>query len=231
MANTADPAERLVDHLPYAPRRQMLGNEVYESLKALIMNHVLKPGARLNIDALTKELGTSSTPVREALARLESDGLATKLALRGYSVAPVLTGDEIAELYQLRLLIEPWAAGEAATRATEADVERLTEELATCPDAPEGEAYEAYRDFSAHDARLHDLLLEIAGNETVRRAFARTHAHLHLFRVSYGKDLGLHAAAEHEAIVEAVGRHDRRGATAAMRRHLEAARDRLVGEA
>jgi DNA-binding GntR family transcriptional regulator len=93
---------------------------------------------------------------------------------------------------------------------------------------PPGEG-EAYRDFSAHDARLHDLLLEIAGNETARRAFARTHAHLHLFRVSYGKDLGLHAAVENDAIIEAVGNHDKKGATQAMRRHLGAARDRLLG--
>jgi DNA-binding GntR family transcriptional regulator len=221
--------ERLLDHLPYAPRRQMLGNEVYESLKALIMNHVLAPGARLNIDALTRELGTSSTPVREALARLESDGLATKLPMRGYSVAPVLESGQIAELYQLRLLLEPWAAGEAAVQATDADVERLRDELSSCPEPPEGNAYEAYRTLSAHDARLHDLLLGLAGNTAVRSAFARTHAHLHLFRVAYGKDLGLHAVAEHRAIVDAVASHDRDAADAAMRRHLEAARDRLVG--
>lgn len=228
-AGPADGSERLVDFLPYAPRRQMLGNEVYEGLKALIMNHVLAPGQRLNIDALTRELGTSSTPVREALARLESDGLATKLAMRGYSVAPVLGPDGIAELYQLRLLLEPWAAGEVAVRATDADLVRLRAELASCPEPPDASAYESYKTLSAHDGRLHDLLLELAGNATVRTAFARTHAHLHLFRVAYGKNLGMHAIEEHHAVVRAIEAHDRDAAADAMRRHLEAARDRLVG--
>lgn len=61
----------------------MLGDEMYEGIKRLIMNAVISPGERLNIDFLARELGTSSSPVRETLARLEADGLATKLALRG----------------------------------------------------------------------------------------------------------------------------------------------------
>lgn len=234
--------ERLLDHLPSAPQRRMLGDEVYESLKILIVNHVIRPGTRLNIDALTRELGTSSTPVREALARLESDGLATKIALRGYSVTPVLTAVQIAELYELRLMIEPWAAGRAAEAGPEG-VSRLRKEVEQYRVRPEGADNDAHRDYTAHDARLHDLILELAGNDTIRRTLERTHAHLHIYRVSYGTDIGSNpgaetrrvrqsgVATEHHQLVDAIGTGSRTAATSAMRKHLQAARDRVIAAA
>ena len=211
------------------PTRQMLGDEVYESLKALIMNHVIAPGARMNIDALTRELGTSSTPVREALARLESDGLVTKFALRGYSTTPLLNRRSFEELYELRLLLEPWAARHAAEAVDESGAERLEAELATVVEAPDSTGFEIYQHFLAHDARLHDLIMELAGNETTRRTFGRLHAHLHLIRLNYGKEQGSHAVDEHRALVDAIIARDADGAEAAMRAHLSSARDRLRG--
>jgi DNA-binding GntR family transcriptional regulator len=225
---SVESSDRLLDHLPHAPRRNALTDEVYESLKTLIMDHVIAPGERLNIDSLTRELGTSATPVREALARLESDGLATRQAMRGYSVAPVLTPDQIAELYELRLLIEPWAAARAAGRHDEAGIAGLVEELDSLSDAPTGSGHEAYRAFIAHDERLHKAILELAGNQTILQAFARTHAHLHLYRVGYGQDLGQQAEDEHAGLVRAIADGDVAAAEAAMREHLEAARDRLA---
>lgn len=222
---------RLVDHLPRQPRRQMLGDEVYESLKSLIMDGILSPGARLNIDALTRELGTSSTPVREALARLEADGLATKLAMRGYSVAPVFTASQISDLYEFRLLVEPWAAGRAAEQATDDDITRLEDELTRFSEPPEGTRHEAYKQFSEHDARLHDLILELAGNTTISQFFERTHANVHLYRVAYAKDFGVPTVDEHNAIVAAIARRDNRAAKKAMRKHLQAACDRLIAAA
>jgi DNA-binding GntR family transcriptional regulator len=205
----------------------MLGDEVYEGLKALIMNHALPAGAKLNIDHLARELGTSSTPIREALARLESDGLATKLALRGYTVAPLISAEELDGLYQLRLLVEPWAAGRAAERLDATGAGRLDAELATSPTAPDSAQYEAYREFISHDARLHDLILELAGNMIARAAIARTHGHVHVFRLSYSKDLGVPTTQEHEAIVTAIIERHPAAARKAMRDHLRSARERL----
>src|SRR5689334_22138989 len=104
---------------PLAPR-QALADDMYEAIKALVMDHVIAPGARVNIDWLARELGVSQTPIREALARLESDGLVTKAPLRGYSATALLTRAEVDELFQFRLLIEPWAAARAAELATRA---------------------------------------------------------------------------------------------------------------
>src|SRR5262245_61724474 len=115
----------LAARLHRLPQRQVLSDDVYETIKGLIMDGVVEPGTRLNIDALTRELGISQTPIRESLARLESDGLVLKEPLRGYRVASRLSRAEFDDLFEYRLLIEPWAAGRAAERAGTDDLARL----------------------------------------------------------------------------------------------------------
>src|SRR3954454_13810875 len=107
----ADEHVGLAGELPRLPPRQGLRNDVYETVKGLIMDSVVQPGTRLNIDALTRELGISQTPMRESLARLESDGLVIKELLRGYRVSYALTRDEFDDLFDYRPDIKPWAAG------------------------------------------------------------------------------------------------------------------------
>jgi DNA-binding GntR family transcriptional regulator len=99
-------------------RRSTLGEDVYETLKALVMEHTLAPGDRINIDALARELDVSPTPVREGLARLESDGLVRKRALVGYTVSPLLTRSEFTDMFDMRLVLEGAAARWAAQRAS-----------------------------------------------------------------------------------------------------------------
>jgi DNA-binding GntR family transcriptional regulator len=200
--------------------------DVYERVKALIMDSRIAPGVRINIDAVARELEVSQTPLREALARLGADGLVVKHARRGYVAAPLLSRTELDELYELRLLLEPYAAARAAERITGACVDRLEAELATCDQAPE-QGYQVHGGLAAHDRRLHDLVLELAGNETLRTAFNRTHTHLHLYRLYYGWRTGNEAIAEHGAVVDALVARDPRAAAAAMREHLECSRGRL----
>ncbi|MEV0383777.1 GntR family transcriptional regulator [Nonomuraea sp. NPDC050643] len=163
------------------------------------------------------------------LSALESEGLLTKEALRGYSVTPVLTAGQVADLYQLRLLIEPWAAARAAERITPGAAARLRAELAGVPQAPQGTRYEDYHDIAAHDARFHDLLAELSGSEALRESLRRTHCHLHLFRIEYeGRRSGEPTLAEHARIAEAVTAGGAQAAESAMRDHLTAARDRFL---
>src|SRR3954453_11508502 len=95
-------------------RRAVLADGVYEAIKALIMDQHVEPGAKINMDALARELEVSPTPVREALARLEADGLVTKKALVGYTAAALLDAEGLDELFEMRLLLEPAAASWAA---------------------------------------------------------------------------------------------------------------------
>ncbi len=158
----------LAGQLSRLPQRQVLSDDVYETVKGLIMDSVVEPGTRLNIDALTRELGISQTPIRESLARLESDGLVIKEPLRGYRVSSRLTRAEFEDLFEYRLLIEPWAAARAAERSGTDDLARLKAEMLSYTDVPDRPAYESYRAMAAHDQRFHDLVLELSGNETGR---------------------------------------------------------------
>ena len=209
------------------PPRQVLADDVYEAVKALVMDHVIAPGARVSIDGLARELGVSQTPIREALARLESDGLVTKAPLRGYSATPLLTRPEDDDQFQFRLLVEPWAAARAAELATRDDHTRIAAEIASCPEAPPSDAYEAYKALAAHDSRFHGLLAGLAGNQQLRLALERTHCHLHIFRLYSAGGGGMQTLDEHRKIAAAVTRGSASAAEVAMREHLESARDRL----
>jgi DNA-binding GntR family transcriptional regulator len=209
------------------PQRQVLADDVYEAVKALVMDHVIAPGARVSIDGLARELGVSQTPIREALARLESDGLVTKEPLRGYSATPLLTRAEVDDLFQFRLLIEPWVAGRAAELATRDDHGRIAGEIASCPEAPPSDAYEEFKALAAHDSRFHTMLATLAGNQQLRVALERTHCHLHIFRLYSAGGGGTQTLAEHRRIAAAVTRGSPSASAQAMRDHLESARDRL----
>jgi DNA-binding GntR family transcriptional regulator len=210
------------------PERHLLADDVYETVKAMLMDHAIAPGARLSIDALARQLQVSQTPIRETLARLESEGLVTKEPMRGYSATSLLDRESLEDLYVLRLLLEPWAAARAARLVDDEGVDRLRAELETCPVAPAGTDYQAYRLISAHDARLHSLIAELSGSAQVRSAFERMHAHLHLFRLSYGQNFGSDALDEHHEIVDAIADRSSRDAGRTMRKHLVTARDRLL---
>jgi DNA-binding GntR family transcriptional regulator len=217
----------LHDDVPVLTRR-VLADDVFGVLVAMVMDHVVEPGARMSIDGLAARLGVSPTPVREALARLEALGLARKEPLRGYRATPLLTRSELEDLFEFRLLIEPWAAGRAATNVASGTADRgaLGRLLVDADQAP-AEGYARYRALTEHDRRFHETLLALAGNDHVRDAFARTHCHLHIFRLYYVQQIGTSALAEHTVIADAVLAGDAAAAKRAMRAHLVASRDRL----
>ncbi len=111
-------AERLLIERP------PLVDDVHDVLVDMLMNHDLDAGARLNIDGLARSLRVSPTPIREALARMEAEGLVVKEPRRGYMVAPLIGLEDLRALMDFRLLIEPAAASAAARRASAADAAR-----------------------------------------------------------------------------------------------------------
>jgi DNA-binding GntR family transcriptional regulator len=209
------------------PVRQSLTDDVYEAIKALIMDDVIAPESRLSIDRLARDLRVSSTPIREALVRLEVEGLARKEPLRGYSTTPTLTDAEVTALFEFRSVIEPWAAARAAQRRDEAGLIRLRGELESVRNPPAGESYGAYRELADHDDRFHRCVAELAGNAQLLQAFVRTHCHAHLFRRRYSTRLGAATIAEHRLIADAIAAGDATLARSAMATHLKQARQRL----
>ncbi|MEI6039696.1 MAG: GntR family transcriptional regulator, partial [Actinomycetes bacterium] len=174
-----------------SPRRSVLSDEIYDMIKAMIFEHEIAPGSRVNIDALAVELQVSQTPVREALARLESDGLIAKEPLKGYTATNLLSMEEFNDLFQFRLLIEPWAAEQAAIKIDSTGKTALKGEMQSAKAALKFRVDDQFQALTEHDARFHTLIAHISGSSSVASAFERTHCHLHLFRLFMAKKLQL----------------------------------------
>jgi DNA-binding GntR family transcriptional regulator len=103
---------------------------VYGEIRRRILNGILKPSTPLNQEALAPELGVSVTPVREAIRRLEAEGLVQFQAHKLVIITP-LTHTELSEIYDVRLQLDPYAASLATQAANDADlneIERLAED-------------------------------------------------------------------------------------------------------
>lgn len=208
-------------------RRTPLGDQVYEELLSRILSTDVAPDDRITIDAVSRDLGVSQTPIREALHRLESEGVVTRTHLSGYRVAPRMTRDEFEELVEMRLLLEPAIARRAAERV-EPDELAALRDLNTRMDAPAAEGQgTGYALFARLDAELHDRIAVAAGNQIMRSSLARLHTHVRLFRLSYNVQITSQAILEHEAILSAIGARDADAASYAMRAHILASSDRF----
>ena len=209
------------------PHRQVLTDRVYELVKAMVMDHEITPGAKINIDAVARELDVSPTPVREALARLESDGLVTKRSLVGYRATELLTADGLTELFEMRLLLEPHAAALAARHANDEQLDQLESLLEAMRSHPvTGDRYVVYREFAALDQSFHETLAAAARRPLLADAVQRLHAHLHMFRLDSAPGAGQPTVAEHERILRAVLRRNPGRAAEAMAAHVRSSRDR-----
>ncbi|MFB7708444.1 GntR family transcriptional regulator [Streptomyces sp. NPDC056105] len=202
-------------------------SRVYEAIKAMVMDHGIAPGARVGIEALARQLDVSATPVREALARLESEGLVVKRPNAGYRATDLLDPDALRDLFEMRLLLEPRAASLAAENATNADLQLLrdiVEKMRHHPDT--GESYAVYHRFALLDQEFHDALARAAGRPLLADAVTRLHAHLHLFRLTSAPGAAGTTIDEHEQILEALVRRNPERAAEAMAAHLRSSRVR-----
>ena len=232
-------------------RSSVLSDETYAKIKEMIVSYEISPGSKVNIDALSLRLKTSQTPIREALARLESDGLIKKEPLKGYSATNLLTLDEFHDLFQFRLLIEPWAAEQAAHRITADGKKILISEMKSTIKSLKQKNIDEFKSLTEHDARFHKLVAQLSGSKSVESAFERTHCHLHLFRLFmahrlhliennsrakfvewlfenyYQNGSGQLAIIEHRAIASAIIDGDSKAARASMHSHIQSSLKRF----
>tara|TARA_R110002124_G_scaffold114535_1_gene269152 strand:+ start:3960 stop:4631 length:672 start_codon:yes stop_codon:yes gene_type:complete len=208
-------------------RPARLGDEVYSAIFARIMSLEIAPGSRISIDAVARQLGVSQTPIREALTRLESEGLVIKTHLVGYSAAPQMTPAELAELYELRLLLEPFVVRKCALTMPETMIDHLASLCAEMEALSNREDLNAYAQFAQIDMAFHDQLAASAGNGLVVDALSRLHTHVHLFRLVFNARATDTAVAEHAAILGAIRARDPDAAESAMRTHIEQSRLRF----
>ncbi|MDX6346513.1 MAG: hypothetical protein QOF84_1303 [Streptomyces sp.] len=209
------------------PVRSVLADRVYELLKVKLMDNVVEPGARLSIDALSRDMDVSATPIREALARLESDGLVVKRAHRGYTAAPRLDSRAFDELFRMRMLLEPASASWAAQAANAKQIVALEDLIAAMREPVTGDSYENYRAFAAQDAAFHLALAEASGVGLMVDVLTRLRPHTQLYRLYYTVGISDDTVAEHSRVIDAVSRRDADSAAAAMAAHLSASHQRL----
>ena len=224
--------------LPVPPSRQTLTDSVYEAVMELVMDQHIEAGARVNIDLVARQLNVSPTPVREALARLEMDGLVVKEPLRGYSVTPMLDHKTFNDLYDVRRLLEPFAARRAAERRDEKVLRVLDRELekmrrtVSAGAGPDGGTYHDFRDFPLQDARFHEAIAGTSGNGLLSDTLRRLRSHLRLYRLyhrSYTMAIAAATVIEHEGILAAIRARDADAAEAAMLHHINQSRERSEG--
>lgn len=212
-------------------RREILADGVYEAIRSLIMDRRIEPGAKINMDGLARDLAVSPTPVREALARLEVDGLVTKRPLVGYTAAPLLDAVGLQELFDVRLLLEPagarWAA-EALDRSGAARFPAMVNEVRKATKQSQGEHYQAYRLVVAHDRQFHEAIAEASGKNLLLQTLRRLHPHAQMYRLYFKQGVDRETLAEHAAIARALQRRDAEGAAEAMVVHLRTAHERVL---
>ncbi|MDQ6754238.1 MAG: GntR family transcriptional regulator [Actinomycetota bacterium] len=206
---------------------KVAASEVYSALRQSILDGDIAPGTRINIDAVSRRLGVSQTPVREALLRLEGDNLLVSYPGRGYSTTPLLSVAELRSLFEFRLLVEPWAARSAAvdrlsnpSAALQWELEALERQI--------DDTGNVRQDLVAHDARFHDMILASAGNQVVQQAYAQTHCHLHLFRLYPADEEGRITLQEHRKIRNAIAASDPAAAEEAMSAHIRSSYHRFA---
>jgi DNA-binding GntR family transcriptional regulator len=209
-------------------RPARLGDEVYNAIYSQLMSHKIAPGGRISVDNLVRELGVSQTPIREALSRLEAQGLVVKTHLIGYSAADQLNRPRLEQLYELRLLLEPFAAAKAAINMEDDSIEALDRMAQQMKTLEAEDARAAYGQFAQRDSEFHDLIAAGSGNDLVREALSNLHTHVHLFRLFYHSRATSEANDEHARIIAALRDRDAEAAAEAMRSHIQQSRERFT---
>lgn len=209
-------------------RAGSLAGDVYDAIFGQLMALKISPGARITVDNLVKEFNVSHTPIREALGRLEGEGLVIKQHLVGYRAAPQITRERFDELYELRLLLEPHAAGKAAAAMDATKLALLREAAGVMSDGDDEDERLRYSTFARQDGTFHDRIMAFAGNELIQETLAFQHTHFHIFRLMFHRRVTEEALHEHQALLDAFAAGDPKAASAAMRVHIERSRDRLL---
>ena len=208
----------------------------YDFIRKKILNGDYAPGQSLMTELLATDIGVSRTPIRDALRKLETDGLVTIRAHLGASVKKMEV-KEFREMCDLRLALESHAAGLAALNHTKADLDeiqfaldamrRLTDDIIAAP-----REQPLLGELVREDVRFHIAIMTAAKNDLMKKEILRLHL---INRVVSGPANGeaagvkkaetdkrrRHVMAKHEEIFAAIARLDSVAAKSAMEFHLQ----------
>ena len=193
-------------------QRDTLPMQVLNKLMDWIMDGKLKMGEKLNTEELARQLGVSRMPIREALKSLEKMGLAESIPYVGVKLVP-LEQEDVLQIYLMRQLLEPLAAGEACKKITEEQIHELEEihkEYVPIVEADEIDAKKLY----LQNRKFHFAIYSISEMDRVCAMIESLWDTLSFFKLIYGRDVikntngAKNMIAEHQGYIDALKDRD-----------------------
>lgn len=206
----------------YKPLREL----VFESLREAIIQGRLKPGERLMEMQLADEMGVSRTPVREAIRKLELEGFVVMIPRKGAYVSGISVKD-IVDVFEVRAALEALAAGLAAERITDEELEELERSLVQTTEISDKDNIGAIVE---NDTNFHDLIYKACRNERLVQIITHLKEQIQRFRTTSLSQPGRlrDALVEHRAIVEAISDRNIEMSQNLAREHIENAEQSLL---
>lgn len=199
--------------------------KVYEVIRNDILNGRIPAGERLIENRLAEEIHTSRTPVREALHMLEREGLLESIPRVGYRVKQI-HWDEVEEVCEIRAVNETLAARWAMDRITHQELQALEENLVLSEREVKAGNPKAFVEL---DAEFHEILARASGSGRLLELCQLLRRHMLRYRMEslFLAETAIQAMAGHRRILECLRRKDRKGIEAAIRGHLEFAKQSI----
>ena len=209
----------------YKPLRDV----VFETLRDAIITQVLKPGERLMEIQLADEMGVSRTPVREAIRKLELEGLVVMVPRKGAYVAGVSMKD-IHEVYEVRAALEMLAVSLAAERITDEELDALERQVLRESEAEAELDEHALDNIIYIDSTFHDIIYQAAHNQRLVQFVNILQEQLQRFRAASLSRPGRSKTAldEHKQIVEALAERNGELAAKLAKEHIENAENAMI---
>ncbi|HUW64970.1 MAG TPA: GntR family transcriptional regulator [Spirochaetia bacterium] len=206
----------------YKPLREI----VFESLREAIIGGRLKPGERLMEAQLAEELGVSRTPVREAIRKLELEGFVAMLPRKGAYVSGISLKD-IVDVFEIRAALEALAAGLAAERITEEELDQMERYLLKASEASDEDNLSA---FVAVDTGFHELIYKASRNQRLFQIVTLLQEQVQRFRTVSLSQPGRFkdAIEEHRQIIEAISERNVELAQSLAKEHIENAEQSML---
>jgi len=201
-----------------AKKRKLLREHVYNGVKGAIIGGDFQPGKRLIEEKLAADMATSRTPVREAIQKLEKEGLIFRLPRGGFAVKSV-TEDEVEEILGLRSVLEGYAAFLATSRITDAELKQL-DEIIMREDACLNDL--DVDEFIRLDGEFHDVLYRAAKNARLYGLLNDLRDYMYRYRViilHYQRKLHL-AVQDHKEMLASIKAKSPRQVERLVRKHV-----------
>ena len=199
---------------------------IYEHLREQLLNGEIAPPEHLIEAKIAKELGTSRTPVREALHSLELEGLIESIPRVGY-VVKAISEEEVEEICEIRMAIEGVAVRWAIEKAYKKLVEELEKNISI---AEEKVSKGNVRAFVDMDAQFHEIISKFSGSKRLLELAQTLRRHMLRYRIQsiYSVDNVLRAIEGHKGIAQAIRKRDLGEVNQAIRHHMEQSKSDIL---